>query len=157
MKSTKLNQESFALEQCPVCGAQMKLTVIDNYTIPKTPTKPEITIHSVECYQCTSCDECVLNPEQIKAMEAQAIDTYREVLNLLSKDEITDIVKGFKSQGLSIDLLERILKFNPRSFYRWTNNLSIQSDQADTLLRLIRRHPEMLFELAEERGVKIPA
>jgi hypothetical protein len=79
------------------------------------------------------------------------------VLKLLYKDEITGIVKKFKSKGLSVDLLDRILRFNPRSFYRWIHNTSIQSDQADRLLRLIRRHPKILFELAEERGVKISA
>lgn len=157
MKSTNATIESLQLDTCPSCGSKVTLVVLKDYSIPKTPTKPAITIDHVAAFLCDSCGESVMSPEQIKEMEVKAIDTYREVLHLLSKDEIAGIVSGFKGKGLSIDLLERILKFNPRTFYRWTNNLSIQSDQADSLLRLIRRHPEALFELAEERGVKIPA
>lgn len=157
MTSTNLNRKDISIESCFECDGRMERTVLSDYDLPQTPTKPAITIHDVECFQCTKCGEAAMNPVQIKAMEAKAIERYREILGLLSQRDIDAVATHFKQRGISRDLLEKVLKFNPRSFYRWINNLSIQSDQADSILRLIRRHPEALFELAEEIGISISA
>jgi len=140
------------IEQCAICGNNARLSVVKQWTISATPTKPAVTIDDVACWECTVCGERHLDPEQIRIFEGKVIEAHRKAKGLLSAEEIYLVRKQL---DISKERLEKILNLNPKSFYRWENGLSIQSDAVDTMLRLLRKHPDAIYDLAEERGITV--
>ncbi len=137
---------------CAICGGSTRLAVVPEWEVPASATKPAVTVHEVECLECDDCQERYLEPEQIKAFEIKVIEAQRAAKNLLSADEIRQVREAL---GINKERLEKILNLNPKSFYRWENGLSIQSDVVDTVLRLLRKYPDAVYALAEERGVSL--
>jgi putative zinc finger/helix-turn-helix YgiT family protein len=140
------------LGDCAVCGRVTRLAVISEWTIPASSTKPAVIVHNVECQECAECSERYLEPEQIRLFERKVIEAQRVAKNLLSAAEIRQVREQL---GINKERLEKILNLNPKSFYRWENGLSIQSDVVDTVLRLLRKYPDAVHTLAEERGVPL--
>jgi HTH-type transcriptional regulator/antitoxin MqsA len=140
------------LGDCAVCGGFTELVTVPDWDVSATSTKPAVTVHDVECYQCRDCGEQYLEPEQIRAFERKKLDAQRTAKNLLTADEIRRIREQL---GVSKERLEKILNLNPRSFHRWESGLSIQSDAVDTVLRLLRKYPDAIYQLADERGIPV--
>jgi len=149
---TKRKTSQNIIGDCAVCGASTRPVVIQEWVVPASATKPSVIVQDVSCLECNDCGERYLEPDQIQAFEKKTIEAQRLAKNLLSARDIEQIRKQL---GINKDRLEKILNLNPKSFYRWENSLSIQSDVVDTMLRLLRKHPEVIHELAEERGVPL--
>lgn len=141
-----------SLGDCAVCGGVTRLALISDWEIPASSTKPAVSVHDVECLECPECGERYLEPEQIRAFERKVIEAQRVAKNLLSAEDIRHIREQL---GINKERLEAILNLNPKSFYRWENGISIQSDVVDTVLRLLRKYPDAIYALAEERGVPL--
>lgn len=147
-KASKGNQTG----DCAVCGGQTRLIIVPTWDVPASASKPAVTVRDIEALECGDCGERYLEPNQIRAFEKKVLDAQRVALGLLTADEIKQIREKL---GIQKERLEKILNFNPKSFYRWEEGYSIQSDAVDTTLRILRKHPEAIFELAEERGVPL--
>ncbi len=143
-----------AMGDCAVCGASTLLVVVPEWEVPGSATKPAVVVQAVECLECESCGERYLEPEQVRAFEKKVIEAQRAAKNLLSAAEILQIRE---SLGINKERLEKILNLNPKSFYRWENSLSIQSDVVDTMLRILRKNPNAVYALAEERHIPLTA
>jgi HTH-type transcriptional regulator/antitoxin MqsA len=68
---------------------------------------------------------------------------------LLMPDEIREIRQRY---GLSQADLERLIGAGPKTVVRWERGTTFQNRTADTLLRVLRDHPEVMAELTRERG-----
>jgi DNA-binding transcriptional regulator YiaG len=148
---SKINKNmNLSMDSCAICGEEVVLTVLKELKRSGNWDKPAVTLQDVEAYQCQVCHEIYFNPTQMKLMEKKTIDAERQSLGLLSAGEIKEIVQRV---GLPKLRLEEILGINPRSLTRWINNHSLQSKQADTLLRFIRHNPKTVFDIASERHV----
>jgi putative zinc finger/helix-turn-helix YgiT family protein len=147
-KTAKAKQQG----DCVICGGSTRLAVGQEWDVPASVTKPAVTVQDVECLECTDCGERYLEPEQIQAFEQKVIEAQRAAKNLLSANEIRLIRE---SLGIPKERLEKILNLNLKSFYRWENGLSIQSDIVDTMLRLLRKYPNAVYSLAEERNIPL--
>lgn len=141
-------------EDCVVCGGSARLAVVPEWEVPASSTKPAVVVQAVECFECEECGERYLEPDQIRTFEQKVIEAQRVAKNLLSAAEILEIRE---SLGINKERLEKILNLNPKSFYRWENSLSIQSDVVDTMLRILRKNPSAVYALAEERHIPLTA
>jgi HTH-type transcriptional regulator/antitoxin MqsA len=150
----KATDKKQAAGDCAVCGGSTHPAMVSQWEVPASPTKPAVIVRDVECLECADCGERYLEPEQVRAFERKVIDAQREAKNLLSGDEIRQVREQI---GIHKERLEKILNLNPKSFYRWESGLSIQSDAVDTVLRLLRKYPDAVYALAEERGIPLNA
>ena len=56
---------------------------------------------------------------------------------------------------LSQASLEKLIRSGEKTVVRWERGRVAQNATADTLLRILRDHPEVVAKLAEQRGVKV--
>lgn len=61
---------------------------------------------------------------------------------------INDVVKARLGTGLSQSEFAAALKISPRTLQQWEQGRRSPSGAAETLLRIVARHPEVLRELA---------
>lgn len=146
------SNHSKELGDCAICGGFTQEITVAKYTVPKTPTKPAVTVQNIKVLQCQSCGEQYHGHLQLMELNQKIVEAHREVMNLLSAYEIKDIRSGIK---IPKERLEKILGFNPKSFHRWESGISIQSQSADTILRMLRKAPDMVYALADERQIPV--
>lgn len=133
---------------CFVCGAEAVL-VREPREIPMGARN--VTIDD-EFYRCTRCGESWYEGEMADATSRRAAAALRELDGLLGPDDIVAIRQKY---GLSQAALERLIGAGPKTVVRWEGGKVTQNQTADTLLRVLRDHPEIVAELAVERGVKL--
>lgn len=105
-----------------------------------------------EFMRCSGCGEAFFLPEQADALQRRAADQIRREDRLLTAGE----VKAFRERlRLSQAEFERLLGTGPKTVVRWERGTVTQSSTADTLMRILMKHPEALHDLALERGVRI--
>ena len=76
----------------------------------------------------------------------------RHADGLLAPDEIREIRVLY---GLSQAKLEKLIGSGEKTVVRWERGTIAQNATADTLLRVLRDHPEVVRKLAKERKVKL--
>lgn len=107
-----------------------------------------------EFMRCSRCGEAFFLPEQADALQRRAADQIRREDGLLTAGE----VKGFRERlRLSQADFEQLLGTGPKTVVRWERGTVTQSSTADTLMRVLMKHPDALHDLALERGVRIDA
>jgi HTH-type transcriptional regulator/antitoxin MqsA len=105
-----------------------------------------------EFMRCPECGEAFFLAGQADAMQRLAADQIRREDGLLTAGE----VKAFRTRlMLSQADFERLLGTGPKTVVRWERGTVTQSATADTLMRVLMKHPEALHDLALERSVRI--
>jgi HTH-type transcriptional regulator / antitoxin MqsA len=105
-----------------------------------------------EFYQCSNCGEKFYDGNMADESFRRAAAAVRREDGLLTPDEIREIRVMY---GLTQADLERLIKGGEKTVVRWERGTIAQNATADTLLRVLRDHPEVVARLASERGVKV--
>jgi HTH-type transcriptional regulator/antitoxin MqsA len=103
-------------------------------------------------FRCTACGEEFFRPGMGEQMLEAAATEVRREHRLLMPDEIRAVRKAY---GLTQAGLETLIGSGEKTVVRWEKGSVAQNATADTLLRVLRDHPEVVAKLAEERGVKM--
>lgn len=135
-------------EVCPICGSTPELVREERtVTIRNREAKvPE------EFWSCSSCEEEYMTPEQMAASQDRAVRSIRSSEGLLQGEDIRALRE---EHGLTQRQLERILGVGRKTVVRWETGTVFQSRAVDTLLRVLRDHPETVRTLARSRGVEV--
>lgn len=102
--------------------------------------------------RCTQCGEIVFRFSQAQAMERAAVDLVRREEGLLAPSEIEAIRAQY---GLSQAAFEQLIHAGPKTVTRWERGTVAPNGTADTLLRILRDRPDVVGQLARERGVAV--
>lgn len=126
---------------CPFCGkgALEKKTIQETYTY-KGQT---LTIDQPGAW-CSSCDEGILEGDDLKATQQQIRDFQAQVDGLLPSAEIRRIRKKLK---LTQKQAAAIFGGGPNAFSRYERGETAPLKATSNLLRLLDRHPEQLQEI----------
>lgn len=124
--------------ECPTCGGTAK-TVKDSF---RTKYNGQVVIvPNVEMFRCSDCGENFFSPEQSRKLSIGVKNTVRQMRGLLSPEEIRAIREKLH---LTQEELEAILDQGPKVVSTWENGRVIQNTNADTILRMLDREPEIL-------------
>jgi HTH-type transcriptional regulator/antitoxin MqsA len=104
-----------------------------------------------EFYRCPRCEEVVYLGGMGDATSRKAAAVIRAEDGLLGPDEIVGLREKY---GLSQAELERLIGAGEKTVVRWERGTVSQNKTADTLLRVLSDHPDVVKQLAAERGVK---
>jgi HTH-type transcriptional regulator/antitoxin MqsA len=107
-----------------------------------------------EFMRCSSCGEEYFLPGQMEALQMAAAARMRREEGLLVPEAIREIRENM---GLSQADFEKLLGVGPKTVVRWERGTVFQSKAADTLIRILQRHPQVARELARERGMHLAA
>jgi len=105
-----------------------------------------------EFMRCTSCGEVYFRPGQMQAMQQAAVDILRREEGLLAPGDIEAIRAQY---GLSQAAFEQLIHAGPKTVTRWERGSVAPNGTADTLLRILRDRPDVVDQLARERGVLV--
>jgi HTH-type transcriptional regulator/antitoxin MqsA len=105
-----------------------------------------------EFYRCDRCGETFYVGKMAEESFQRAAAAVRREDGLLEPDEIRAIRAMY---GLSQASLERLIHSGEKTVVRWERGSVAQNATADTLLRVLRDHPEVVKRLASQRGVKV--
>jgi HTH-type transcriptional regulator/antitoxin MqsA len=100
-------------------------------------------------YRCEECGETFYTGDMGDEALRRASAAVRREEGLLMPTEIREIRQRY---GLSQADLERLIGAGPKTVVRWERGTIFQNRTADTLLRVLRDHPEVVAELTRERG-----
>jgi putative zinc finger/helix-turn-helix YgiT family protein len=135
-------------EQCYLCLSPAELVI--------APTEFSMqgrkVVVDATFYRCTKCGEEFVRPGMGDSMLTAAATEVRRQHRFLMPDEIRAIRLSY---GLTQAGLEQLIGSGEKTVTRWEKGSVAQTATADTLLRVLRDHPDVVAKLAEERGVKV--
>jgi HTH-type transcriptional regulator/antitoxin MqsA len=135
---------------CYACGAECPLvTEMREIRIGRRVAQVEDVF-----YRCPACEEEFYLGGMGDDTLRRAAAEIRAKDGLLSPDEIVAVRKNY---GLTQAAMERLIGAGKKTVVRWERGTIPQSRTADTLLRVLRDHPDVVAALAEERGVRLRA
>src|SRR5215213_7309705 len=134
------------METCYVCGGE---AVLVNEPREVTIGNRSVVIED-RFYRCSECGETFYTGDMADETLRRASATVRSEDGLLMPDEIREIRQRY---GLSQADLERLIGAGPKTVVRWERGTIFQNKTADTLLRVLRDHPDVVAELARQRGL----
>jgi len=134
--------------KCYLCGSTARL-VQEPREIPMGSRR--VTIDD-EFYRCPECGETFTVGTMGDETLRRAAAAVRREDSLLTPDEIREIRAMY---GLTQASLERLIGSGEKTVVRWERGSVAQNATADTLLRVLRDHPEVVAKLAEQRGVPV--
>lgn len=137
-------------EICPLCGGVALLVEAPNTL--RMGDRP-VTFMDV-FYRCENCDEGYFNGEMMDDSLRRATAVIRAEDGLLAPDEIVALRKKY---GLTQAQLERLIGAGPKTVVRWERGTVSQNKTADTLLRVLLEHPEVVASLRKQNGITQPA
>jgi len=105
-----------------------------------------------EFYRCSSCGEAFYDGFMAQEHDRRIAAAIRTEDGLLQPEEVRAIRTAY---GLSQSGLETLIGSGEKTVVRWERGSVAQNATADTLLRVVRDHPEVVARLAEERGVRV--
>lgn len=105
-----------------------------------------------EYYECSNCGEKFYVGAMADETFRRSAAAVRKEGGLLAPDEIREIRAMY---GLSQASLEKLINSGEKTVVRWERGSVAQNATADTLLRVLRDHPEVVSRLASQRDVKI--
>jgi putative zinc finger/helix-turn-helix YgiT family protein len=126
---------------CPACGARSIARTRDPVTV-EMPAGNQV-VEGFEYEHCGACGEDFFFPGQPDAIRAAASESVRQQQGLLAPGEIRRLRSDL---GLTQTDLERILGVGEKTVGRWERGLYCQTRPADTLMRLLGAHPELVAE-----------
>jgi len=103
-------------------------------------------------YRCSSCGEEFYDGVMAEERNRKTAEALRSEDGLLQPGEVRAIRTAY---GLSQAGLEKLIGAGEKTVIRWERGSTAQNATADTLLRVLRDHPEVVARLAEERGVRV--
>jgi len=103
-------------------------------------------------YQCSNCGEEFYDGNMADESFRRSAAAIRHADGLLAPDEIREIRFLY---GLSQAKLEKLIGSGEKTVVRWERGTIAQNATADTLLRVLRDHPEVVRKLAKTRKVKL--
>jgi len=107
----------------------------------------EIAVESVRHLHCPRCHEVMLDDEDARRLDQDAIATYRRKHGLLSAAEMRAIRERF---DLTQAEFGGLLRLGTNTLSRWESGRNVQTEAMDTLLRLIRDVPGTLAYLRRQ-------
>jgi HTH-type transcriptional regulator/antitoxin MqsA len=134
---------------CYLCGGDSPLT----REVRAVPIGSRTAVIEDEFYRCPQCVEDVYLGGMADATSRRATAVIRAEDGLLTPDEIVALREKY---GLSQADLERLIGAGEKTVVRWERGTVAQNKTADTLLRVLGDHPEVVAQLAAERGVRAP-
>lgn len=105
-----------------------------------------ITVPDVEHGMCEACGEVYFADGASRSVHRWAVDAYKNKHGLLSGQEVREIRT---SLGLSQAKFEQLIGAGPKTVVRWENGSVFQNRTADTLMRVLRAHPDIAVELMD--------
>jgi HTH-type transcriptional regulator / antitoxin MqsA len=138
------------VRMCGICGGEARL-VHEPHAF--TVAARTVTIDD-ELYRCERCGEGLYFDDMLDATFRRAAAVLRAEDGLLAPD---DIVALRAKYGLTQAQLERLIGAGEKTVVRWERGTVAQNKTADTLLRVLLDHPEVVAQLAGERKVKLRA
>ncbi|MDZ4168027.1 MAG: type II toxin-antitoxin system MqsA family antitoxin [Coriobacteriia bacterium] len=141
------------LTRCPVCGG-IGIELTDR-PLDLSPEGEEPTMVSPGFMyrHCTLCGEDILPGSRCDELDRMAVAIEQERDGLLAAAEIREARLAL---GVTQADLGRLLGVTSAAVGRWESGLVRQNRTADTLLRLLAAHPELVAETgfiaAEGRG-----
>jgi HTH-type transcriptional regulator/antitoxin MqsA len=118
---------------------------------PVTMLSRTVTVEDV-FYRCSQCGEEVYLGGMGDETSRKATAVIRAEDGLLGPD---DIVALRAKYGLSQAALEQLIGAGEKTVVRWEKGTVAQNKTADTLLRVLADHPDVVAQLAKERGVDL--
>jgi len=124
---------------CPICanGKMKKVKAPYQANYGGQP----VSLSSAEMFRCSNCGERVFDPDQAEALSVAVKNSVRQMFGLLSPDEILAIRQKL---GMTQVELEDIFGQGPKVVTRWESGRVIQNKNADTILRMLNRKPDLL-------------
>lgn len=137
------------LSICPVCenGELQVVTYSDTFKHNGQP----LQVHALEGCECTACGADPVLPDQIKRNQARIADAKRRADGLLSGGDIVQIRDRL---NLTQRQAAEIFGGGPKAFAKYERGEVVQSHAMDSLLRLVDRYPNLLYEVGEFRGLE---
>ncbi len=126
---------------CPICGARSIVSTCAPLTVELR--SGSYLVNGFEYEHCSACQEDFHPAGQTDAIRAAASEIAREEAGFLQPGEIREMRM---SLGLTQGDLERLLGVGEKTVGRWERGLFVQSKTADTLMRLLWTHPELIEE-----------
>lgn len=118
----------------------------------RTPMGSRPVSFEDEFYQCSNCGERFYDLDMAEVSNRRAAAAVRRADGLLAPDEIREIRFLY---GLSQAKLEKLIGSGEKTVVRWERGTIAQNATADTLLRVLRDHPEVVRKLAKARKIKL--
>lgn len=103
-------------------------------------------------YRCDNCGETFYDGNMADESFRRAAAAARLQEGFLAPHEIREIRTTY---GLTQAALERLINAGEKTVVRWERGIVTQNATADTLLRVLRDHPEVVAKLAQRRGVAV--
>lgn len=133
---------------CAICGEGHVTAQTRAVETEYKGTRALLPMHYQLCDTCTSdyvgMAESKLNKRIVMAFRKQ-------VDGLLTGDEIAALRKQYKLKQAQA---AQLFGGGPVAFSKYENDDVAQSEAMDTLLRLVRRSPEVFWALVEEKGLQ---
>lgn len=99
--------------------------------------------------RCTRCGETFYDRGMLGESFRRMAAVIRAEDGLLAPDEIVELRRKY---GLTQAQLERLIGAGAKTVVRWERGTVAQNKTADTLLRVLRDHPEVVADLAKQQG-----
>ena len=128
--------------KCVICGGNANLVTQSK----QARYRDESVEVSREVYQCGSCGEEFVTPDQARVFARHVKNEIRRKYGLLSPERIVEIRHKL---DLTQDQLEELLNTGPKVVVRWESGKVIQSGGHDNMLRLLEREPAILARLQQ--------
>ena len=124
---------------CPICGTgkvrKIRTAYRTNYA------GQPVSLSNVEMFRCSECQEEFFSPEQARSVSVAVKNVVRQQSGLLPPEKIVAIREKLR---LTQAELEYLFDQGPKVVTRWENGRVIQNQNADMILRLLDRKPELL-------------
>lgn len=134
------------MRSCPSCGgAAPVVSAVRDVRMGQRTVAVEN-----EFIACEACGEEYVEPEMMDRTLRRAAEAIRKSEGLLMPEEIKAIREGY---GLTQTDFERLINAGPKTVTRWERGTVAQNGTADTLMRVLRDHPDVAVSLAYEKGV----
>ena len=137
-----------ATEMCGICGGTA--TLVEEPHTMSMVGRP--VTYMDQFYRCGQCGEAYYNGTMAAESFRRAAAVIRAEDGLLAPNEIVALREKY---GLSQASLERLIGAGEKTVVRWEGGQVAQNKTADTLLRVLGDHPDVVAQLAAERGVEL--
>ena len=132
-------------DKCPVCGSgTLTKKIIEEVFDYKGKT---LTIKDYVVYECSVCEESIVDRKTLEDTESSLIEFRRKVDNLLTPNEIRKIRMLF---GYTQEEFGNILGGGKKAFARYENGTITQSRAMDNQLKMLRSNPKILAVIVKK-------
>lgn len=133
---------------CYLCGGDSPLT----REVRPVRIGSRMAVVDDEFYRCARCEEDVYLGNMADETSRKAAAVVRAEDGLLGPGDIVALRARY---GLSQAGLERLIGAGEKTVVRWERGTVAQNRTADTLLRVLADHPDVVARLGRERGVRL--